>query len=333
MDHNEIATLKAELHRMQARLDELEARPDEPVNRRNMLRGIGAAAAGAAVGGLAFARPAAASDGNNLVIGNDSQTAQTPTWLIPSSSWSYDTGRVAGAFTVTNDSSLNNINAGLSCISAYADSTKTGGFNIGLWGASKSGIGAKLDGPVPLKLTDNSGSGAPTQNSGSEGQFKVNSGDLWFCVDGSGSTRWRKITGAGVSGGFHAVTPGRVYDSRPAQGGAGPLSTGFNRTISVANRINPSGGAVVENNFVPANARAVTFNLTVVNTVGSNGYLAVNPGGNSAVNASSINWYGANQIIANGTLSSLNTSRQLTVVAGGTSTSANFIIDITGYYL
>ena len=130
MDHNEIATLKAELHRMQARLDELEARPDEPVNRRNMLRGIGAAAAGAAVGGLAFARPAAASDGNNLVIGNDSQTAQTPTWLIPSSSWSYDTGRVAGAFTVTNDSSLNNINAGLSCISAYADSTKTGGFNI-----------------------------------------------------------------------------------------------------------------------------------------------------------------------------------------------------------
>lgn len=331
MEQNEIATLKAELQRMQARLEELETRPDEPVNRRNMLRGIGAAAAGAAVGGLAFARPAAATDGGSIVIGNATQTSESPTMLVPSTG--YSISPFVGAFTVSNDSALSNINASLSCIAAYADSSKASGHNIGLWGASKSGIGAKLDGPVPLKLTDNSASGAPTQSSGNPGQFKVDDGDLWFCVTDTGSTRWRKLTGVGVSGGFHAVTPGRVYDSRPAQGGAGPLSTGSSRTISVANRINPSGGAVVENNFVPANARAVTFNLTVVNTVGSNGYLAVNPGGVTTVSASSINWYGANQIIANGTLSSLNTSRQLTVVAGGTSTSANFIIDVTGYYL
>jgi len=130
---------------------------------------------------------------------------------------------------------------------------------------------------------------------------------------------------------YHAVTPGRVYDSRPAQGGVGPLATGLNRTISVANRINPVGGALVQSNFVPAGARSVSLNITAVNTVG-NGYFAVNPGGTTAVSASSINWT-AGQTIANGIVCSLNGSRELTIVAGGSGTSANFIIDITGYYL
>jgi hypothetical protein len=58
----------------------------------------------------------------------------------------------------------------------------------------------------------------------------------------------------------------------------------------------------------------------------------VNPGGTTAVTACSINWT-AGQTIANGIVCKLNASRQLTVVAGGSSTSANFIIDITGYYL
>ena len=62
MDHNELAELKAELRRMQSRVEELESAAPEPVvNRRHLLRGLGAAAVGAAAGGLAFAHPAAAT--------------------------------------------------------------------------------------------------------------------------------------------------------------------------------------------------------------------------------------------------------------------------------
>lgn len=130
---------------------------------------------------------------------------------------------------------------------------------------------------------------------------------------------------------YRVVTPGRVYDSRPAQQGVGPLATSLNRTISVANRINPVGGAQVQADFVPDGARAVSLNITAVNTVG-NGFFAVNPGGTTAVAASSLNWT-AGQTIANGIVCALDASRQLTIVAGGSNTSANFLIDITGYYL
>jgi len=331
MDTNELDQLRADLRRMQARLEQLEGpAADEPVNRRNMLRGIGAAAAGAAVGGLAFARPAAAAPIDMFT--ETSHTAQAPTEIVTSSTWTSTLGGdFIGAFTVTSDPAFNTLNAALSCISAYADSTKGGGQNIGLFGASKGGIGAKLDGPIPLKLTDNSSSGAPAQSIGTRGQFKVDAGDLWFCVDNNGSKRWRKITGAGVTGGFHAVTPGRVYDSRPGNGGVGPLGTGANRVVPVADRIDPVGGGLLQANFVPAGASAVTLNVTAVTTVG-NGFLVVNPGGNTTVGASSLNWT-AGQTIANGIVCTLNTARQLTVIAGGTATSTNFIIDITGYYL
>jgi len=329
MDHNELAAMKAELQRMQAKIEELETQPQEAVNRRHMLRGLGVAAAGAAVGGLAFARPAAATDGNNIVIGS-SQSSESPTKITPGTGWS--SSPLVGAFTVSNDSTWTNINAAVSCISAYADSSQASGHTIGLFGMSKAGIGAKLDGPVPLKLTDNTGSGAPVQNVGSNGQFKVDDGDLWFCADDASSTRrWRKLSGAGVAGAFHPVTPGRVYDSRPAQGGSGPLAGVGNRTISVANRINPVGGAVLENNFVPAGASAVTMNITAVTTVG-NGFFTVNPGGNTTVGSSALNWTGP-QTIANGIVATLNATRQLTIIAGNAATSANFIIDITGYYI
>jgi len=130
---------------------------------------------------------------------------------------------------------------------------------------------------------------------------------------------------------FFTVTPGRVHDSRPAQGGPGPLVSGNNITISVADRINPVGGAVVQPNFVPAGARAVSLNVTAVNPVG-NGFFVVNPGGNSTVGASSLNWT-TGENVANGIVCALNGSRQLTIVAGGSGTSANVVVDITGYYL
>jgi hypothetical protein len=154
--------------------------------------------------------------------------------------------------------------------------------------------------------------------------------DLWLCVDAGTPGKWRKIVGRGTAGAFHAITPARVYDSRQALPSPGILNSGQNRTISVKDSRAINGGAVVENNTVPAGATAVAANITVVGTVGT-GYLAINPGGDTAVNASTINWFGGGQILANGVGLTLNSNRELTIVcAGGGKT--HFIVDITGYY-
>lgn len=341
MDRSEIDALKADLRRMQARIDELERTDEEPVNRRNMLRGLGAAAAGAAVGGLAFARPAAANDGDTLIIGNDTQVANTPTTLLASNSpstWDSSDPNLRAIFNVTNRSTFSNVNAALSCIAAYADSTGPGAHNIGVWSSSANGIGAKLDGPTPLKLTDNSGAGAPNQSSGTIGHFRINGGDLWFCVDDDSTHNWRKLAGVGVAGGFHALTPFRAYDSRAAQPSQGIISTGQNRTISVKDSRDGSG-AVISSNVIPSGAAAVAANIAVLNTTvgpnpGNGGNLTVNPGGITTANASAINWFGNGQILANGLTLALNTSRQVTVVCGGAAgASTNFLIDIYGYYI
>ncbi len=327
MDQTELEALKADLRRMQARVDELERAEEAPTNRRNMLKGLGAAAAGAAVGGLAFARPAAATDGGNVVIGNATQTSTSPTWIVPSATWS--SSPISAAFTVSNDPAFSNLNASFSCIAAYADSAQGSGHNIGLFASSANGLGAKLDGPVPLKLTDNSNSGAPTQSSGSIGQFKVSSGDLWFCVDDNSTHNWRKIAGVGVAGGYHALTPARVLDTRLA---GGSLTSGTNRTVSVANSINVGTGAISVANFVPANASAIHANVTLITNAGR-GYIAANPGGNTTVAAATVNFTAGGQVVGNGITLAVNSSRQLTLICNGTGADTHVVIDVFGYYI
>ena len=153
-------------------------------------------------------------------------------------------------------------------------------------------------------------------------------GDLWYSP---ASGVYQKLNSP--SGKFFPLTPGRVYDSRQTLPSPGPLVAGANRTISVADRRDAllNTGAVVEANFVPAGAVAVSANVTITGTVGG-GFLTVNPGGNTTVGASTINWKADNQDIANGIILALNANRELTIVAGGGG-STGFIIDINGYYL
>ena len=86
---------------------------------------------------------------------------------------------------------------------------------------------------------------------------------------------------------------------------------------------------------VPSGTKAVAYNLTVTGTEGS-GWAAILPGKNTAVTASSINWTGANQTLANGGIVGLGTGadeRYITIVVGGSSAAeANFVLDITGLY-
>jgi hypothetical protein len=127
------------------------------------------------------------------------------------------------------------------------------------------------------------------------------------------------------------ITPARVYDSRrnmtPDANGA--ISSGANRTISVANGRNPSTGAVTLPNVVPATATAIAYTLTVTGT-SAGGYLAVNPGGDTVVHASTINW-AAGQTLANSGVIAISPTRTITVVGGGGTTQ--FIVDVIGYYV
>jgi hypothetical protein len=339
MDQSELHALKAELHRMQRRVDELEQGDHaSTVSRRHMLRGIGAAAVGAAAGGLAFTHTASATNGQPINIGA-SQTATSHTMLVPTTGYS-ETSPGVGAFTVSNDDAFADSNAPHSCIAAFADDNAGTGHSIGVFAKAKtdtvgvSAIAAKLDAPVPLQLIDTAGTGAPSSSVGGVGQFVVDGGDLWFCVDQKpvGMTQvytWRKMSGLGVAGSYHPVTPRRVYDSRKAQG---LLSAGQHRDVSVKDAIDPGTGEVSLGDFIPPGATAVMANVTITNTVG-HGFLACNPGLDYTIRASTVNWMTPNQVIANGITLTLNDNRQIALIVNGSGAKTQVILDVLGYYL
>ncbi|MEP7203746.1 MAG: hypothetical protein ABI894_14115 [Ilumatobacteraceae bacterium] len=129
---------------------------------------------------------------------------------------------------------------------------------------------------------------------------------------------------------FVPIAPKRAYDSRFVAP-LGPLPNNTNRVISVADSYVPGTGTLEQTNIIPPTARAIAYNLTVANTLGS-GFLSVNPGDAVAPGGSSINWFGPGQLLANGLNVNLNANRQVNVFAGGGGT-ADFIIDVMGYYV
>ena len=84
---------------------------------------------------------------------------------------------------------------------------------------------------------------------------------------------------------------------------------------------------------VPSNATSVVGNLTVVNTRGPiGGYLVVFEQGTPVPPTSNLNW-GTGQVVANQFTSQVNTDNGLiSVYCSNSSTSTDFIVDISGYY-
>jgi hypothetical protein len=157
-------------------------------------------------------------------------------------------------------------------------------------------------------------------------------GSVWAKVRYSGAaSSWRKIAGFDTAGALHVISPVRVYDSRKPSASSGLLTNGATRTVSVANALDINSGAVTVANQIPAGARAVVGNLTVIASVGG-GFLFVAPGGTTSATASTINWASSPSVTANGFTCALNDTRQLIVFASD-GIQCHFIIDISGYYL
>lgn len=338
MDQYEFASLRADLKRAQSRVDEVDTKIDEPVNRRNLLRGIGVAAVGAAAGGLALSHPAAAVDDDTLNLGNETQTGQTPTRLVVDTAFTTPDDEIA-AFSISTGAVYEGGLFAEAALGAYADPAYgNGSHGIGLWaGSTAAGRAAVLDAGTPLMLMDSSLSGPPGQG-GVTGEFKVDGGDLWFNTfdDAGNNAKWRKLAGPATAGSFHAITPFRAYDSRATVPAPGVLANGSNRTVSIKDARDGSGN-VMQTNVVPAGATAIAANVTVTNTISvaaQGGFLCVNPGGNTTMTTSTINWFGSDQKLANGVTLTLDSDRQVTVICGGSDgASTNFVIDVSGYYL
>ena len=88
---------------------------------------------------------------------------------------------------------------------------------------------------------------------------------------------------------------------------------------------------------IPADIKAVTFNLTVTQTLGA-GFLALIPAEAPFAGVSTINWTTRDLDIANNGTVGTGVYRDgtpgcLSVLCGGADAATYFIIDITGYYL
>jgi hypothetical protein len=162
------------------------------------------------------------------------------------------------------------------------------------------------------------------------GELDCVGGDLWWCVEGGTPGRWVKLAGTATGGAFHPVTPFRAYDSRVALPTPGTLAAGANRTVSVASARDLDTGAVSTADVVPAGARAVSCNVTVVNTL-NGGFVTVNPGGVTTVGAASVNWSESGQVLNNGIIAAIDpATRTVTLVCGAG--QADVVLDITGYW-
>lgn len=320
-------TMQQELAGLRARVQELEG--EGRASRRGALRLAGAAAVGGAAA-LLGSSPAAAATGA-MQFGASNNAGSTQTTLSSTATTTLAVNSVGGR-------GVNAISTGAGTgVLGRVDDPLANGF--GVWGIALGSLGYGVvaeGGQAQLYLTPGTGLGPSNAvfHGAGEVAYDDTTNALWACVAQGTPGTWRKLAGPTSAGSFHAIVPARVYDSRKAAPGPqSTLATGASRTISVADGRDPSTGAVTGANVVPAGATAIAYNLTVVNTVGTNGFLAVNDGGNTTVTASAINWSAAGLSLANGSVVKLDGSRQITVICGGTSTSCNFIVDVVGYYL
>lgn len=333
-----------------------ESANEEGASRRQLFGKGAAALAVAAVAGVGSSSRVAAANGSDMVIGVQNQGTAT-TRLTGGSTFKVENGRS------DNDGNISvyGVNNTTSGIGVAGDSSADGGRGVyghadfsngigvygeftggptysgtGIVGESNLGTGVIGRGTSYDLFAADSGrigmtsSNVSASSSGNIGTLARDSnGVLWYCYSGG---QWQRVGGGAVAGSFTAIAPTRVYDSRRAgyAPNNGLLTAGTSRVVSVKDGRDDSG-AVVTANIVPAGATAVTFNVTVTGTTAPS-HLSVVPGDEASTTSSTLNWIGAGETIANGSLSKLDDSRQLNLIPGPNG-SFHCVIDITGYYL
>ena len=125
----------------------------------------------------------------------------------------------------------------------------------------------------------------------------------------------------GLGGFFYSLAPCRLVDTRLADGpyGGPALAPGLSRVVAA-----DAGGC-----GIPADARAVALNVTVVNAEAA-GHLTVSEAGIGATDTSVLN-FAAGQTRANNTVVELDGSGQFTVT-NASAGSSHVVVDVSGYF-
>lgn len=360
---------EARMHELEARVAELTAmverlsgsQADAPVtrtptvssvaavdvtsSRRNVLRSAAIAAGGAIAATVAVGSPpAAATDPQDLDLGALNTTGdKTTANFVPGPITPGGNGFLfqAGDEYSTDETSVPSALAAWTTLANFPNAlygfTTQAGSAVFAVGSGPASVGVRALGlKAHLALTPN-GTAAPSRGDahGVGEMVEDAAGDLWLCVAAGTPGTWRKLAGPASAGAFHAIAPLRVYDSRlPLQPVNGKLISLQSRVISIADARDQTTGEVISANVVPAGATAIVCNLTVTETTGvTGGFLSIVPGDATQPSGSAINWFGANQNIANGITVKVDATRQIRVFAGGGGNpAAHFIIDVNGYF-
>ena len=184
----------------------------------------------------------------------------------------------------------------------------------------------------PLSLAPGSQTAGPPSTAAVVGDVAVDSaGTIWICVTAGTPGRFHRLGGTATSGSFTAVQPTRVHDTRKGSPPAGALGGGRSRLVAVARGINPSTGALLATDLVPAGATAVSCNVTVLATTGT-GSLSVVPGDATSATTTAVGWTATGQQVTGGLIVRVDPARRLKFVTTG-SGSAHYLLDVTGYWL
>jgi hypothetical protein len=294
---------------------------------------LGVAAAGAATL-VTRGRPAGAADKDPLTVGqtNEFATATNVNYKGATTAASFNVQ--SGDETAANDTILNNAfnSAGTALLGVASGngnqgigiigwSKKPGGTGlVGFTGGAGAYGGEFFGGLAEVRLRPGGAAPITLTNAHQVGElYEDQDGTLWICTSAGSPGTWREIAGTTTAGAFHAIAPRRAYDSRPG----GRLLPGEDRTISLANS---TDGTV---DVVPVGATAATLTVTVTETEGIGGFVAVRPANTPYNGTSSVNWFGPNQNLACTVITGLDADRQITLRAGAAATQ--IVIDVTGY--
>ena len=305
-------------------------------SRRSMLRKAAMGVAAVGVAGIAGgAKSASAVDPNDLALNTTNTQTLTTNVNYTGPTVAASMNVQSGDQTAANDGILNGLfaNAGTALLGVASGngnqgigiigwSKKPGGTGlVGFTGGAGAYGGEFFGGLAEVRLRPGGVAPITLTNAHQVGElYEDAGGTLWLCVGAGTPGSWREIGGTTSSGAFHAIAPRRVYDSRPDR----KLVVGQDRVISVATSIEGTP------DIVPALATAVSLTVTVTETEGVGGWVAIRPQGAPFQNTSSINWFGPGQNLATTVITGLGGDRQVIALDGVNPT--HLVIDVTGYY-
>jgi hypothetical protein len=311
----------------------------QPTSRRRLFQmgAAGVAAVGtAAVANALTASPAGATPGSALLVGANNSAGPVLTQLTGGNGFSVTgtlgTTAVAGSSPGSNTfPSAGVLGTGWLGVQGVSNGSDTAG-TAGVKGVGNAGwvpglVGSNAGHPS-LYLAPIATTTLPRGASGNAplpGSFIVLSdGSLHYSA---AKGQWQKVSGpAGFAQGVSCLlaNPIRILDTRPGKPAAinpaAPVAGGATFGLQITGE---SVGGVA----VPAGAVAVIGNITVVNTTGP-GYLTLFPAGATRPTASTINFSGANQVIANGVVMRLGSTGAMDIYAA---TTTDVVFDATGF--